>query len=189
MTGEELYRRYLEGDKQAFDEIIRLYHDSLIYFLYGITKNYEDAEDSAIDAFAALLVNKHRFSFRSSLKSYLFSIGRHKAVEIVRKRGRFGKQEELNPGIIDNSPSPEEAVIKDSEKQMLKNALKEINQNYRLVLHLVYFENMTIAEAATVMGKSKKYIENRLYRGKVSVKQILEKNYGYSPSEVAKITD
>lgn len=188
MTGEELYRKFLDGDKKAFDEIIRLYHDGLVYFLYGITQNYDDAQDAAADAFVELLVHSRRYSFRSSLKSYIFSIGRHKAVDIVRKRARQKKKEEytLTAAIL---PSPEATVINNEEKQMLKKALNEINETYSQVLHLVYFENLSVDEAAKVMGKSKKSTENCLYRGKIALRQIYEKNYGVGMSEFINTSD
>ncbi|MDD4125415.1 MAG: RNA polymerase sigma factor [Eubacteriales bacterium] len=176
MSGEECYRRFLDGDKSGFNEIIHIYHDGLIYFLYGITKNYDDAEDAAADAFVELLVHKHRYSFRSSLKSYLYSTGRHKAIDIIRRRSKqCGEPDEEIPSDL---PSPEESVINDDEKRLLRDAMRCISKDYREALHLVYFEDMSIAESAKVMGKSKKQTENCLYRGKQALRVILEnKNY------------
>ena len=172
MSGEECYRCFLDGDKSGFDEIVGIYHDGLIYFLYGILKNYDDAEDAAADAFVELLVHKHRYSFRSSLKSYLYSIGRHKAIDIVRRRSKqCGEPDEEIPSDL---PTPEESVINDDEKRMLRDAMRRINKDYREALHLVYFEDMSIAETAKVMRKSKKQTENCLYRGKLALKGILE---------------
>jgi RNA polymerase sigma-70 factor (ECF subfamily) len=172
MSGEENYRRFLGGDKAGFDEVINLYHDGLIYFLYGILKNYQDAEDAAADAFAELLAHKHRYSFRCSLKSYLYSVGSHKAVDILRKRSR--QCDEPDEEMPSGEPTPEESVINDDEKRAVRDALAKIKEDYRQALHLVYFEDMSASEAAKVMGKSKKQTENCLYRGKTALKVILE---------------
>ena len=57
-NGESSYRRYLKGDEEAFQEIVKLYFDGLVLFVYGYVKNLETAEDIAIDVFA-------QFSLRS----------------------------------------------------------------------------------------------------------------------------
>lgn len=173
LSGEERYKRYIDGENEAFDDIIALYREGLTHFLYGILKDPNDAEEAAEDAFAALVIDKRRFNFRSSLKSYLYSIGRHKAMDILRRRKRAGAlalYEEGTPSLL---PTPEEAALEDEEKRLLHDALGRLNENYRLALHLVYFDNMNSAEAAKVMGKTKKQAENYLYRGKIALKALL----------------
>ena len=79
--GASCYRRFLSGDESGFDEILKLYHDSLIFFIHRFVNNYETAEDLAADTFMELLVHKNRYRFKSSFKTYLFSIARHKAID------------------------------------------------------------------------------------------------------------
>ena len=66
--GASCYRRFLSGDESGFDEILRLYHDSLIFFINRIVNNYETAEDLAADTFMELLIHKNRYRFKSSFK-------------------------------------------------------------------------------------------------------------------------
>jgi RNA polymerase sigma-70 factor (ECF subfamily) len=54
-------------------------------------------------------------------------------------------------------------------------ALKRLNKEYRQVLVLVYFEDFQNEQVASIMGKSKKQIENLVYRAKLSLKSELEK--------------
>lgn len=74
-NGASSYRRFLEGDQSAFDEILILYKDHLIFFLNGFVHNLTVAEDLAADAFAYLLLHPKRYDFSVSLKTYLFMIG------------------------------------------------------------------------------------------------------------------
>ena len=58
--------------------------------------------------------------------------------------------------------------------------MSELCENYRAVLYLVYFENMTADQAAYVMKKSKKQTENLIFRARKTLRAILEKDgYGY----------
>ena len=55
------YNRFLSGDKDAIDEIIRDYKDGLVYYLFSITRDMQLAEEAAIDAFVKLYVEKPAF--------------------------------------------------------------------------------------------------------------------------------
>ena len=56
--GASSYRRYLDGDEAAFEEIVREYFDNLVWFLDSYVHDLSAAEDIAIDAFSDLVVNK-----------------------------------------------------------------------------------------------------------------------------------
>ena len=59
-NGASSYRRFLAGDETAFDEILDLYRENLIFFINRFVRDTAAAEDLAIDAFLELLVHKNR---------------------------------------------------------------------------------------------------------------------------------
>lgn len=85
-TGENSYLRFLEGDKSAFDELMDAYRDRLIFFIKGYVGSYEEAQDIAMDTFVEILVHPRRFRFKSSFKTYIYSIARHKSVDYLRRK-------------------------------------------------------------------------------------------------------
>ena len=50
-----------------------------------------------------------------------------------------------------------------------------MNKDYRDILHLLYFENMSYADAELILGKTHKQIENLAYRAKKALKSTLER--------------
>ena len=92
-SAENLYRRFLSGDEAAFEDIVRLYRENLIYFLTR-TVDIHTAEDIAEDAFVELLLHPKRYNFSVSLKTYLFAIAKHKAQTYGRKRAREAELDE-----------------------------------------------------------------------------------------------
>ena len=58
---------------------------------------------------------------------------------------------------------------------MLHKTLQKLNPDYRQVLYLVFFENFSNSETAKIMHKTKRQVENLLYRAKQSLKSELEK--------------
>ena len=80
------YRRILDGDENAFVEIMDEYRDGLIFFINGYLNDFHAAEDIAADCFVFLLVHKHRYNFKVSLKTYLYMICDEEPAEFTPKR-------------------------------------------------------------------------------------------------------
>lgn len=174
--GAELYRSFLSGDGAAFDRIIEIYHDSLIHYIYGLIHNIADAEDIAEDVFCELLVHKGRFTFKSSLKTYLFSIAKNKSVDLVRKSRHLSDKEfEEGTAEIADVHSIEESVVTGEEAKLVRDVLGEINPDYAEILRLTYFYDFSYDEICKITGKTKRQIANLLYRGKASMREALEK--------------
>lgn len=92
-NGESSYRRFVEGDQSAFDELMDAYRDRLIFFIKGYVGSAEEAQDIAMDTFVEILVHPGRFRFKSSFKTYIYSVARHKAVDFsAQKTHRAGQR-------------------------------------------------------------------------------------------------
>ena len=90
LEDEKDYSVFLSGDNAGFERLVIRYKDGLIYYLNKIIKNITIAEDLAQDAFVEVYVHKERFvPGKASFKTYLYTIGHHKAVDYVRKNQRF----------------------------------------------------------------------------------------------------
>ena len=177
-NGESSYRRVLDGDMSGFDELIEMYREPLIWFINGFLHNLAESEDVAEDTFMELIVHPRRYSFRSSFKTYLFTVARNKAVDRVRK------EQKLSYAPMDEAEGAEATDMDDymarkELREIIYRAMDKIEPEYSAVLRLVYFEDMASDEAAKVMGKNKKQIYNLLYRAKISLRRAIEEE-GFS---------
>ena len=172
--GAELYRRYLDGDRSAFDGIMEMYHDQLIHFIFGMVHNIADAEDIAADVFCELIVHRHRYSFKSSLKTYIFSIAKNKSYDKVRKKAKLNDKE-IDEGdeALADKVSLEERVLADENAKILHEALGEINPDYAQVVSLTYLYGFSSDEICRITNKNKRQVANLLYRGKEALKKAL----------------
>ena len=183
-NGESSYRRFLAGDETAFVEIVDAYRESLIFFLYRFTGDLSAAEDLAEDVFVEVLLHPGRYRFQCALKTWLFTIGRNKTVSFLRKTSRLhlvppeeaGRLAEVSDA--EAAAGLEAAVLDSEEKRQLYDAMDRIREEYRMALHLVYFEELSYEDSAAVMKKNRKQIENLVYRGKQSLRKVLEQE-GY----------
>ena len=176
-NGASSYRRFLEGDESAFDEIMKELFDNLVFFIDRYVHDIQAAEDIAIDAFSDLVVNKHRYNFKVTLKTYLFMLGRSRALNYIKHRKviNFVELTEADNTLAEQE-TLEEIILSDERKRIVNNALNSLTDDMRVVVHLIYFEDLSYDEAAKVMKKNRKQVDNLLYRAKKELRIILGKD-------------
>ncbi len=174
-NGEDVYRRFLAGDESAFDDIFKEYRDSLTFFINRILADWDATEDIAIDVFTDVLVNPRRYNFRTSIKTYLFMIGKSKAIDYLRRKKKISA--EMQPDSADKINNTYEEILLDEEKLTLNNALSVLPTDMRLAVHLIYFDELTYKEAAKIMKKTAKQVDNLVYRAKAKLRTVLEKEH------------
>lgn len=175
-NGERSYRRFLDGDENAFDDIMKDLFDNLVFFVNRYVHNLHTAEDIAIDTFADLIVNKHRYNFKVSLKTYVFMLGRSRALNYIKRQKiiDFVELEKAETNLSELE-TLEKSLIKNERQRIINEAISSLKDDMRDVIHLIYFEELTYAQAAKVMKKTPKQIDNLLYRAKAELRTILGK--------------
>ena len=173
MTDEELYRRYLDGDEAGLSELMERYGDALTLYINGYMGDIHEAEDLMIEAFAYLLTKRPHIR-NGTLKAYLYKAARHMALRYKSKRHAVFSLEEMAA-----EPDAEmliEEVGKNKDRSRAPHpCMGRLHRSYREALYLTYFEELSYREAAQVMGKNIKQITNMVYRGKQSLRELLEK--------------
>lgn len=184
-NGASSYHRFCDrGDDNAFAELIRLYRDGLIFYLYSIVGNIHIAEEIAEDTFVLLGTKKPKDKGNGTFKTWLYTIGRNLAASYLRKHA---KTQEISIDncldLADETESMYEMLVAEQRKIMLHKAMSKLKTEYRQVLHLVYFEGFSNKEAATVMKRSVHNVETLLYRARKSLKTQLERE-GFTYEEL-----
>lgn len=174
-NGESSYRRFLTGDDNGIVEIVRDYKDGLIFYLNSFVQNLTVAEELCEDTFVKLAVRKPHFREGSSFKTFLYTIGRNTAIDHLRKnRADIIAIEDLAEVGADMEDL-EQSYIREERKIAVHRAMDTLKSEYRQVLWLTYFEELSNKETAAVMKKSVHNIETLVYRARIALKKALEK--------------
>ena len=175
-NGASSYRRFLDGDDKGLEEIVRDYKDGLILYLNGFVNNISVAEELMEDTFFKIITKKPRFAARYLFKTWLYTIGRNAALDYLR---HISKQSDLSTDDIEDHLKDEcdleKMYLIEERKIAVHNALKKLYPEYRQVLWLLYFEDFSNADAATVMKKNARQMKNLVYCAKSALKSELEK--------------
>src|SRR5947209_8120661 len=81
-----IYRAAIEGDREAFERVIRLTSRNLFAIAYGVLQNREEAEDVVQDTFVKAWKSRWRIRDCTKLPAWLSTIARHRARDLARKR-------------------------------------------------------------------------------------------------------
>lgn len=173
-SGIDSYRRFLAGDKGGLEELVALYQRALLLFINGYVGDIALAEDIESDTFFELYKRKKPFSDDggASFKTYLFKIARNKALNAVKKRNRR-RETSLDAVSAGAGGEADEELLCEERARALHNALKKLPSDYREVLHLRYFEELSPENVAAATGRRKKQVYNLLARGRAALKEIL----------------
>ncbi|MBQ9428529.1 MAG: RNA polymerase sigma factor [Clostridia bacterium] len=174
-NGTELYRRYADGDDKALEELVNLYRNGLILFINRFLHNPSVSEEIAADTFVELILHKKRFLGNSDFRTYLYAIARHKTVDYIRKDARKKSVSTDEIADLPDEKDIETELIAEAEKRRLHRAIAALPQDYQAAIYLVYFEDLSYADAARILGKSVKQVDNAVFRAKAALKKILTK--------------
>lgn len=173
-TDEALYRCFLGGDEEGLRALMERYGNALTLYICGYIHDVHESEDLMIEAFAYLVAKRPNI-WENSFKPYLYKSARHLAL-------RQASRQRLHPhfSLDELSGEPEsaeliESVVQTGERdRLLRLCMARLPDDYREALYLIYFEGVRYAEAAEIMGKTEKQITDLAYRGRQSLRRLLE---------------
>lgn len=136
------------------------------------------AEETLQMAYLKVLSGEARFDGRSAFKTWLFGVIRRTAAGERRRdwtsRGHLARLFGLRSD-ASRSGNPEEETIARDHRTLLARALARLSDRQRKVLHLVFYQEMSIEEAATVMGLKLGTARAHYERGKKRLRRLLAK--------------
>jgi RNA polymerase sigma-70 factor (ECF subfamily) len=183
----ELYNKYLDGDKDAFELLYNKYKNKIQYFIFNIVKDYQKAEDITQEVFIYAMQNKVRDGY--TFKYYIFLIAKSRAYNYINMENRrleineqyLSKEEEQIENDVAN-------IIEESEKRKeLIDAINMLDDKYKNAIYLVNIEELSYKETAEILGESVQNIKNLVHRGKVNLRKILLKKGFNEMNKVSKV--
>lgn len=176
-----LYRDFLEGSIEAFESLVISHKDNLIFFISRYTGgDIFIAEDIAQDVFAYIYVYKEKYDFNYSFKTFIYTLGKNKAIDYVRKQSKmkvipFDRDNEI---FRSEEETLEEMIIKDEEKKTLLAAIKKLKPDYEKAIYLADFEELSYKEISEILGKTLGQTKVLIHRARNALRVILERGVG-----------
>ena len=167
----EIYRAAIQGDREAFEILIRTMSRPLFAVAYGVLQSREEAEDAVQDAFIKAWKSRWRARDPEKFPAWLATIARHRAHDILRKR-RTVSLEDLE---ADAPSSPSFDATEDPERHaQVHSALATLPELHRSAVALRYLENMDYATIEQTLGLTNGALRGILGRALQSMRKRLK---------------
>jgi len=163
-------------------ELELLHADSFGWALSCCRQRKDEAEEVLQTAYIKVLDGRAKFEGRSSFRTWFFGVIRRTASE--RRRRRWLRDTLLTrwfAGQPLRSSGPAVPPETDADSSLLRSALSRLPERQRQVLHLVYYQDLTVEEAAGALGVSLGTARTHFDRGKRRLRQLL------APQEAADV--
>ena len=176
-TDKELYREFLLGNKTSFEKIVIKHKDSIIYFIQRYVKSVDIAEDLAQDVFVYILANKKNYKFEYSLKTYLYTIAKSKALNYIKREKRIVA---LDENKFEDLEELEEKVFRNERAEKLKQSIKKLKTDYQNAIYLADIEELSYKEIAYILKKTDSSVKVLIHRARKALEKIMmEEAYKY----------
>lgn len=169
------------------NELERHHRDSYGWALACCQRNQTDAENVLQTAYLKILDGRARFDGRSAFKTWLFAVIRRTAIDL-RRRDLLGRLWLIKneQGRVHDNENADQAVYRSEVQMLFREALVELPRRQREVLQLVFYHDLTLAEAARVMGIGIGSVRTHYERGKKQLRRSMAKLGIYDESGLAR---
>jgi RNA polymerase sigma-70 factor (ECF subfamily) len=167
----EQYRAAIQGDRDAFEMIIRTHSRALFAIAYGILQNREESEDAVQDSLVKAWKSRWRVRDPEKFPAWLAMIARHRARDVFRKRRPLPEQD--LEGHAPSCPPPPAEDTSALDRQ-LQSALAALPELHRSALTLRYFEEMDYRSIENLLGLSNGSLRGILGRALASMRKQLK---------------
>ncbi|MFA9557472.1 RNA polymerase sigma factor [Evansella sp. AB-rgal1] len=169
---QQWIRDALDGDDQAYYDLIQSYHSTVERFARQIGVRDEDIQDVTQEVFIKVYRFLHKYS-RGKFSTWLYSVTLNVAKDFFRKQKREKRKVQKT---IQEKPVTfyEENLDLSDDARILHETIQSMDEKYRVPIVLFYFHEASIKEISSIMGMRESTVKTRLKRGKERLKDCLE---------------
>ena len=175
MDEQELIRRVQQGDERAFGQILALYKDKIVNYLFQFTGDYQKAVEIAQETFIRVYFKANKYKPIAPLSSWIYTIASNLAKTECR---RSRKMATVSLEDIPNSYSSGTYYEDPADPGLVRNlreALNALHPRYRVPVVLKDMEGFSQEEIAKIIKRPVGTVKARISRGREQLRLKLEK--------------
>ncbi len=194
----ELFRRAQQGDFDAFEALVDRFQPRVYGLARRIVGQPQDAEDVTQQTFLSLIEYIDQFRGEASVATWILRIATNHALKVLRKRrglptvalevaadGEDSYATIPHPEFIAQwKDDPASLVEKVELRQLLADAVAELDEKYRLVFVLRDIEGLSVRETAEILELTEANVKVRLLRARLQLRERLTRVLGDEATRV-----
>jgi RNA polymerase sigma-70 factor (ECF subfamily) len=162
---KKLCQRAKKADKTAANELLQIYYKDIYAYLRRLCSSQHEAEDLTQQTFLKVWSSLNSFAGHSKFSTWLYRIAHNTLIDWQRSNTAHAaqsQQDEWWNECIDHKPGPVACVAECQIAQCLYHAVEQLNEDKRHIVHLHYYQGLSIRETAKVLGIATSTVKYRL---------------------------
>lgn len=176
MDEQELVVRLQEGDEMAFAEIVRMYKDKIVNYLWQMTSDYQKAVELSQETFMRVYFKARRYKPIAPFSSWVYAIASNLAKTELKK---MRKAQTVPLDDVQNriaEPTSSNSESNSDLAKAIRKALNALHPRYKIPVILKDLEGFSQEEIAQMLKKPLGTVKARISRGRRYLKKELEKS-------------
>lgn len=147
------------------EQTIDKYAESMMRVAYNLVENRAEAEDVVQEAFIKLYRKRPKFESSEHEKAWLLRVTINEAKNSLKK---------LRRSIGADDISAEQSTVDPTGEIDVLEAVRSLDEKYRVIIHLHYYEGYTVSQAAQILGIPASTAGTRFERAKAQLRDMLK---------------
>jgi RNA polymerase sigma-70 factor, ECF subfamily len=169
----ELMRRMAARDQTAMSALYARHHVRLYRYLVRLTRNEAIAEELMNEVFLESWRKAASYEGRSSVSTWLISIGHNRAISQMRKRSEEALDDAQALAIADDDDSPEVVLQKSGKAAVMRACMDRLSADHREIIDLVYYHDKSVAEAAEILSIPENTVKTRMFYARKKLAELM----------------
>jgi RNA polymerase sigma factor (sigma-70 family) len=156
----------LNGQMARYALLVDKYKDTVFSLTMGMLKNREDAEEVAQDVFLKIFKALPRFKRKAKFSTWMYRIAYNECISHLRKQKiRSLSTDQVSPAYFaEAGDSTAEQEATERKHKALQQALEQLQETDRALIHFFYFDKLPVDEIAKITGLSVSNVKTKLFR-------------------------
>lgn len=186
LTDEALFRRYQEGDEDAFRLIVERYEPSIKGFLHKRLKDEERVQDLTQDTFLRVHRARDRYDSNRKFSTWIYTIASNLLKNEYRNRSRRRettftdlRRDSTSSGAASrpvefkaDRPDPEHLAYRGELRAAIRDAIERMDEHHRIPFVMREVEDRTYEEISDAIGVPVGTVKSRLFRARNAFQQL-----------------
>ncbi len=173
-TDRDIYKAAIQGDRDAFELIIRASSRNLFAIAYGVLQDRAEAEDVVQDAFVKAWKSRWRVRDPEKFPAWLATIARHRARDVARRRRTEPLGDQLDDTADPATGDDGEQTHTIEVNGQVHAALAALPETHRVAVTLRYFDALDYATIEQTLGLTNGALRGILGRALQTMRKRLQ---------------
>lgn len=151
---------------EELERVYRTHYRTVWNVCLTFLREASDVEDAVQDTFVKLALSRRDFADSDGVKAWLIAVAKNVCRDELRKKRRGDLPLEEERCGSAETPEPDETL----------EAVRSLNEKYRIPIYLFYYEGLSTAQIARLTGRKESTVRSDLSRGRNELRRILERS-------------